>query len=259
MLDAPARKKFAMASLPSKSATGRASDASTVSSHSLTPNSSNDASQSLKDEETSENRGLKRKARELSPPNEKEEPCMFAELPGDVLSLILLYLVHKDRLSVALTCKDSLKKVESFSEQKWRELLPKADTTWEARIRDESRIETENPKPLVLPHRYLLWKAHRTHLYSLDAPGENDQAEKMLSLDILPDGSLMACQSGQGSHDVSLKWDLSTRQLIASAQLGKGDEEEVHVMMYRFTKNSSLSNIIASFECLRWMVSYCTM
>ncbi len=103
-----------MASLPSKSANGRDSDTSTVSSHFLTSNSTNDASQSLKDGETSENHGLKRKARELSPSNKKEEPCMFAELPDDVSPLILLNLVHKDRLSVALTGKDSLKKVESL-------------------------------------------------------------------------------------------------------------------------------------------------
>lgn len=211
--------------MPSKSAAGRYSDASTISSDSLNQNSSNNASQALKDEKSSENRSLKRKARELSPPSEKAEPCMFAELPGDIISLILLYIVHKDRLSVATTGQDSLKRVESFSEQKWHELLPKADTTWEARIRDESQIETENPMPLVLPHRYLLWKAHRTHMYSLDAPGEDDQAEKMLSLDILPDGSLMACQSSEGSFDVSQIWNLSKRQLLASAQLEKGDEE----------------------------------
>ncbi len=104
-----------------------------------------------------------------------------------------------------------------------------ADSTWEARIRDESRIETENPKPLALPHRYLLWKAHRTYLYALETtPEENDdQTETILSLDILPDESIMACQSGhQWSHDVSQRWGLSTKQLIGSAQLEKGQDIE---------------------------------
>ena len=152
---------------------------------------------------------------------------MFLELRDDVLSLLLLDLIHKDRLSVALTCQDSLKKVESFSEQKWRELLPMADENFEARIHDQSSIQTENPKPLVLPHRYLLWKAHRTYLYSLDAPRENGEGE-IMSLDILPDGTIMSCRTcdHQEVHDVSLKWDLSTKQLISSTQLEKGPNEE---------------------------------
>lgn len=53
------------------------------------------------------------------------------------------FQAHKDRLAVAVTCGNLLKKVETFSERKWKEIRPMADASWEERIHDRSSIETD--------------------------------------------------------------------------------------------------------------------
>lgn len=117
---------------------------STVSNPSHVSSELNSSSPTNENASESNNRGFKRQARELS------LVCILLEIPEEVLMQILSLQAHKDRLSVAITCSDILKKVEVFCQRTLGELKKRADETWEARI--QTSIQTAIP-PELLPRR----------------------------------------------------------------------------------------------------------
>lgn len=138
------------------------------------PNDSKVSSHSGEKEGTASKRGTKRKASHIM--SSRDDRCMIVGLPEDVRPIILSFLAHKDRISLAATCGDLWKAVESFSKRKLDEFRtehPSRDEEWETRINDQSSIDTFIPKPLELPFRYLLWKAFRTQLYSFGGAGSS--------------------------------------------------------------------------------------
>ena len=172
MLPPFSRFSATMASSPSKPP-GRASfDASADSNHFRISNESNGGFQSIENASESNNHGLKRASREISTLQ------MLEELPEEVFMQVLSDLLREDRLSVAITCKDLLKKVEVFCQRKWKEIGANADETWETRLRDTSLINANVP-PELLPHRYLLSKAYQTPLFTLGDPGEDFRSIKV--------------------------------------------------------------------------------
>lgn len=131
---------------------------------------------------------------------------MILELPEDAMSIIMTFQAHKDRISLATTCSDLLKAVEAFSERTVENIGANADESFETRIADQSSIVTDMPKPVHLPHRYLLWSALRTHLYTL---GDSRRTHVCLGLHTLPAGLI----SSGGDNMIHL-WDLSTKQSV---------------------------------------------
>lgn len=73
---------------------------------------------------------------------------MLLTLPEDVLRIIMSFQAHKDRISMATTCSDLLKAVESFSERALVKIRQNdADDTFMAQISDQSSIVKEMQKP----------------------------------------------------------------------------------------------------------------
>jgi len=215
-----------------------------------------DMLQSVGNEEASSNRGQKRKAHDAlsSSANEQDAQCMILELPGEVMTLIVSFQAHKDQISVATTCSDLLKAVEAFSERALEEMSRAADDTWEARIAEQSSIITEMPKPLELPHRYLIWKALRTHLYTLGGSGD------CTGLHALPHENRLV---SSGGDCIGCLWDLSTKQSVTifdrSGLMTEHDECFVcgdHVVasfegdIYVYSLNGDLIYLVeAPWEC----------
>ena len=106
-------------------------------------------------------------------PRQQQDPHANCwSFPGIILPCLILS-DEKDLFSLSTVCSSLLKAVEAFSNVALEEIKTKhkVDDTWEARIRDQSSIETDMERPLELPTRYLLWKARRTHLYTFGKSG----------------------------------------------------------------------------------------
>lgn len=132
---------------PTSETIDRASDASTVSSRFLIKNFSNDAPRSLNQNETSKNGGLKRGRRLISLTIENEEPCMFIELTHDVISLFLMYRIHR----IMSWLEESVKLLK-----KWRNLQRPATmhSRLEFSTNRQFRASTQRPNLFRCTHGY---------------------------------------------------------------------------------------------------------
>ena len=134
---------------------------------------------------------------------------MLEELPEEVFMQVLSDLLREDRLSVSITCKDLLKKVEVFCQRKWKEIGANADETWETRLRDTSLINANVP-PELLPHRHLLSKAYQTPLFTF----LGDPGEFFASIAVSKDGNHLMRASFSESGGLFEVFDLTLRKCI---------------------------------------------
>ena len=120
----------------------------------------------------------------------------------------LSFQAEKDLFSLSVMCSNLLKAVEAFAKRALEEMKRKhkVDDTWEARISDHSSIKTDMEGPLELPNRYLLWKACRMHLYTLEnVRGGHVRCD---GLGVLPDGERLVSME---RDKIIRMWDLSTK------------------------------------------------
>jgi len=115
---------------------------------------------------------------------------VLGDLPMDALVLAASFLNKADQLKMTLMRKLTLAAVEQACEKELQQLIKDhaVDTTFNARIRNQENIETARTKPVVLPWRYLLWAAQRTHLYKIAI----EERMSPLALNISPSESRVA-------------------------------------------------------------------
>jgi len=120
------------------------------------------------------------------PPPSKIEGPLFAAgypsgfsvlggLPSGAIQRLEDFQSRKERASLRLTSRSFCDEVEIFCKKALSRLKTKhrVDDTFDDRIRVQTELETTRSKPLHLPFFYLIWKAMRTHLYTLESPQGN--------------------------------------------------------------------------------------
>jgi len=139
---------------------------------------------------------------------------VFTHLPMEAIEHSVLFLDNVDQVKMTLMSKRTLEAVERLCEKALKRIIQKqhaVDRTFQARIRDQERIETTRVKPVHLPWRYLLWAALRTHLYKISSGDHGDMIAGVGKPALSPSEDKLGSVSGHGGRSMRL-FNLSTKE-----------------------------------------------
>jgi len=141
---------------------------------------------------------------------------LLADLPSGAIQNLLDLQNHQERASLRLTCRGMRQEVEIFCKYSMVRLKMKhqVDNAFDDRIRDQTDLETSRNKPVILPFFYLLWKAMKTHLYTLASPERNGLDSICYNLRLSESEDRIVVTSGEVLDRKVQLWDLNSKQLL---------------------------------------------
>lgn len=140
---------------------------------------------------------------------------LFSENQLDDLP-IFAFLTRNDRLNLTETCSSLRNAVESYSKRNFQAIfdIHQVDDNFVDHITAQGHLQTSRRRPLILPYRYMLYKAMNSYLYKLQNV-DNDGAQWVIQARLSGDGTRLVTMLRNGLVQV---WDLLTKECVQTIQ-----------------------------------------